>query len=112
MDERRKHQSRDEWRKWYKRKGWQDLRFAQLSKQPLCERCLKSDKYVAADVVNHKIPHKGNWSLFNDPANLESVCKQCHDSTIQHEEKHGFNKSVGVDGWPVDDKHPFNKERE
>ncbi len=105
-------EEREEWRKWYKLKIWKDLRKQQLDKQPFCERHLKKGAYIVANVVNHKTPHKGDWKLFNDPANLESTCKHCHDTTIQYEEIHGFSKEIGADGWPVDDKHPFNKNTE
>ena len=96
---------REVWRKWYKLKIWKDLRKLQLQKKPFCNRC-----GGIADTVNHIRPHKGDWTLFNNTGNLESVCKQCHDSTIQFQEIHGYDKTVELDGWPVDPEHPFNKE--
>ncbi|RYG87376.1 MAG: HNH endonuclease [Alphaproteobacteria bacterium] len=38
-------------------------------------------------VVNHIVPHRGNEALFWDPANLQTVTKQVHDSLIQAEEQ-------------------------
>jgi len=61
-------------------------------------------------VVNHRRPHRGDWALFIDPRNHESVCKPCHDSAIQREEKRGLS-CVGVDvtGRPTDPSHPWNR---
>ena len=58
-------------------------------------------------VVNHKMPHKGNLTLFYDPSNLEAVCWSCHSGAIQSEEALGYDTTIGSDGWPVDDRHPI-----
>jgi 5-methylcytosine-specific restriction protein A len=98
---------REPWRKWYKQKAWLSLRQQQLAKQPLCERHLKRGQAVAANVVNHLRPHRGDRLLFLNPANLESVCKACHDGEIQQQEKRGHSSRAGADGWPVDKRHPL-----
>ena len=54
-------------------------------------------------------PHKGDLTLFNDPANLESVCWRCHSGAIQSEEALGYDTTIGADGWPIDPKHPMSK---
>lgn len=84
-DARRRRNS--PWRAWYSLKAWFTARQAQLARQPLCERHLARGDVVAATVVNHRIPHRGAWALFIDPANHESVCKPCHDGDIQREER-------------------------
>ncbi len=94
------------WRKFYSTPAWRAARTAQLRKQPLCERCSTNERPVVAGVVNHRTPHKGDWDLFIDPANHESVCKPCHDGEIQSEERRGHSTRVGVDGWPIDERHP------
>lgn len=81
---RRKHAP---WRGWYKLKAWLIAREAQLSREPFCARCARDGVVMPADVVNHRIPHKGDWSLFIDPANHESTCEHHHNSEIQSEEK-------------------------
>ena len=71
-------------------------------------RCQRCGVYLADDggksprsaTVNHKTPHKGDLTLFFDPDNLEAVCKRCHDSDIQSEERSG-KPTIGVDGWPI-----------
>jgi len=74
------------WRLWYGLAAWKAARLAQLALQPLCERHLARDQVVPATVVNHRRPHRGDWGLFIDPENHESVCKACHDGEIQREE--------------------------
>lgn len=75
------------WRRFYKTAAWLQARAAQLSLQPLCERCLAEGIIEPATVVNHRTPHKGDWLLFIDPANHESTCKPHHDRDIQAEER-------------------------
>lgn len=77
------------WRVWYSQRVWREARAAQLSREPLCRRCAGQGRIVVATVVNHIIAHRGDWALFCDPANHESVCKTCHDGLIQSEERTG-----------------------
>jgi len=37
--------------------------------------------------VDHIKPHKGNLALFWDEANLQSLCKKCHDGEKQKQDK-------------------------
>jgi len=97
------------YRKLYTTAAWTHARRAQLVRQPLCERCLVAGKVAAATVVHHRIPHKGDWVLFIDLANHESVCADCHDGPIQSEERRGFSTSVDQAGWPTDPRHPANR---
>ena len=61
---------------------------------------------MRSGVVDHIRPHKGDEVLFFDPANLQAICKECHDSRKQLIERHGFDPTVGEDGWPIDPDHP------
>jgi len=80
----------------------------QLQLHPLCVRCQAEGVMITATVVNHRVPHRGDWTLFSE-GELESVCKPHHDQTIQREEHHGYSDRVDEDGYPVDPQHPFNK---
>ena len=89
------------------------------------ERILKRDLYTCrmpgcgvglttgrthprAAVVDHKTPHNGDPELFWCPdEGLQSTCKKCHDRVKQAIEKRGFSDQIGVDGFPVDKRHPF-----
>jgi 5-methylcytosine-specific restriction protein A len=104
-----RRRSEKRWRNWYKLKAWLVARAAQLAKQPLCERCLQRKRIVAATVVNHRKPHKGDWALFIDPANHESSCKPCHDGEIQQEERTGYVAGCDEHGRPLDPNHPWNR---
>lgn len=95
--------------KMYDTRTWRLLRDAHLKANPLCELCLRRDRTTAGTVVHHKVPHRGDWSKFRDPSNLETACKSCHDGELQLKEKRGFSNRVGLDGFPLDEEHPFNK---
>lgn len=95
--------------RWYGLKEWKVAREAQLAVQPLCERCLQSEDVTPATVVNHRIPHRGDWSLFIDPNNHESLCAPHHDSLVQREEARGYTIGSDVNGRPVDPGHPWNQ---
>jgi 5-methylcytosine-specific restriction endonuclease McrA len=62
------------------------MRAAQLARQPLCEECLKVDRTTPATIAHHKHAHRGRQQMFFDAANLASVCKHCHDTTLHSEE--------------------------
>ncbi len=38
-------------------------------------------------VVDHVTPHKGNLVLFWDEGNLQALCKRCHDTEKQRQER-------------------------
>lgn len=97
------------YRQLYRTKAWIKGRLQFLAQHPLCERCQAKGRITAASVVNHRTPHKGNLDLFFDQANWEPTCKPCHDSDIQSEERSGFSKAIGDDGWPTCSKHPANR---
>lgn len=91
------------WRAWYNSAEWKRLRAAQLSAEPQCAMCLADNRpWVAATVVDHKRPHRGDKALFFDPENLQSLCKRHHDSDKQMLEKSGrVRVRIGLDGYPV-----------
>jgi hypothetical protein len=37
---------------------------------------------------------------------FQSLCKECHDSTKKFVELHRFRPDIGLDGWPLDPRHP------
>lgn len=92
---------RAEWRKWYKTKAWQRLRYHHLKKEPLCRYCQQEGKTTEAQAVDHITPHKGDNTLFHDPANLMSLCFTHHNSAKQKEEKRGQPIGCDVRGNPV-----------
>ena len=84
---------------------WQAARIGFLKKHPLCVRHSDRGLTVAAVVVDHKVPHRGNMKLFCDKNNWQSLCKHCHDSHKQRLERSGVVVGCGLNGMPLDDKH-------
>ena len=70
--------------------------------------CKAEGRITPATVVDHIKPHKGDRALAFDPDNLQGLCKAHHDSAKQSEERRGYSKAVGLDGFPSDQRHPFN----
>lgn len=88
---------------------WQKRRLLWLLNHPLCRWCDEANRVTPATVVDHIEPHRGDPQLFWDETNWQSLCKDCHDGAKQSEEKRGYSKAVGEDGWPLDKRHPVNK---
>ena len=88
---------------------WAKCRALFLQKNPLCALHEQRGELVAASVVDHVKPHRGNAQLFWDEANWQSLCAPCHSSAKQSQERVGFSRQVGVDGWPIDPLHPANR---
>lgn len=74
------------WHGWYSLPIWtDDLRPAQLLREPFCRECARQGIRTRASVVDHIVPHRGDWALFVDPANHQSLCKTCHDRKTARE---------------------------
>jgi len=88
---------------------WERARLVYLRQFPLCVKCEASGLFVAATVVDHIVPHRGDQVLFWDSENnWQSLCKSHHDSEKQSEERLGYSPRIGADGWPLDPAHPAN----
>jgi 5-methylcytosine-specific restriction protein A len=87
---------------------WKALRRLQLQREPLCAYCLKQGKHIPATIADHVVPHNGDGRRFFE-GKLQSLCKRCHDGAKKSEEKLGYSTAIGVDGRPIDPKHPANK---
>jgi 5-methylcytosine-specific restriction enzyme A len=82
----------------------------QLRQYPLCAMCLARGVTTAAEVCDHVTPHRGDeWLFYN--GELQSLCGHCHNSRKKQQETHGYQRDVGIDGWPLDPRHPANKPR-
>ncbi len=88
---------------------WKRLRRAQLNKEPLCKFCEEKGVIEQATIVDHIIRHKGDKAKFYDSSNLQSLCKLCHDQEKKIMENREDWHPVGVDGWPSDPDHHFNR---
>jgi len=73
------------WSGWYNLKIWKVARRNQLTSEPLCRECKKEGVDQPAREVDHIIPHKGNWELFIDSDNLQSLCSTHHSRKTYNE---------------------------
>ena len=88
----------------YNDKLWLKTRAKFLAKNKSCKFCGS-----VATVVDHITPHKGNYALFINDSNWQSLCKLCHDSAKKKAEIRGV-EHIGVDsnGFPLDPNHLWN----
>lgn len=67
---------------------WRKLRLSYIQNNPLCEECLKEDKYTDATgkkgVVDHITPINSGGAVF-DRANLQTLCNKCHNRKSANE---------------------------
>ena len=96
------------WRTWYYLERWRRLRRLQLRGDPLCAICLKRGVVSVATIADHIEPHHGDWNQFLT-GKLQSLCFNCHNSSKQFQDRHGYLKDIGPDGWPIDPRHPANQ---
>lgn len=93
-----KHRPRDrrkasaEYHGWYMLPIWTDrLRPEQLLREPFCRECARlyaeddPRRRTPATVVDHVVPHRGDWAIFTDASNLQSLCKRHHDKKTAQE---------------------------
>ena len=67
------------WHRWYSLPVFRDeLRPMQLLKEPFCRECARQGRRIRATDVDHITPHRGDWALFVNPHNLQSLCHSCH----------------------------------
>lgn len=84
------------WHAWYNLPVWKnDLRPAQLLREPFCRECAVQGKRVRAVAVDHVKPHRGSWALFVDPANHQSLCKRHHDAKTMRELNESMREFTG-----------------
>lgn len=77
----------------YSSTRWRIARMHFLAEHPLCIKCTTPDRPVAAGIVDHKRPHKGDLALFWDQDNWQPMCKPCHDRKTATEDS-TFAKKV------------------
>lgn len=103
-------QQAQEYRKNYHTRRWRQIRAGQLQREPLCAICLKAGRVTAATVCDHIDPKTKETNFFAGP--FQSLCDEapwrCHSSTKQQQERIGYDKTIGLDGWPTDPMHPAN----
>lgn len=68
----------------YNTARWRELRLVKLSRNPLCEMCLKEGRITPTEDIHHIVSfmtvydYQQRLRLAFDFNNLMSLCKQCH----------------------------------
>ena len=75
---------------------WQKYRKSFLMKHPFCESCLKRGQITNATVVDHIVPHKGNYRLFWDESNHQALCATCHNRKTATEDMASWDTNQGL----------------
>ena len=76
------------WRAWYNTARWQKLRWQVLVDAMFtCAMCGKMEAQSRNLVADHITPHRGDEALFWDRQGIQCLCKSCHDSAKQREER-------------------------
>jgi 5-methylcytosine-specific restriction protein A len=65
---------------------WQQARLRFLTANPLCVMCDAKGLTVAADVVDHRVAHRGDERIFWDRSGWQSMCVECHNRKREAEE--------------------------
>lgn len=89
-----------------------------LAKHPYCVHHLEMGRMVKSNVVDHKVPHKGDHKLFWDRSNWQALCFSCHNCKTALNDGGGYNREVRADGVmrgtkmtgePADPNHHWNR---
>lgn len=92
----------------YKTPRWQGIRRETLTRDSSCVTCLaERGERRPSTHCDHVNPHRNDPRLFFKGP-FQGLCDPCHNAKKQREELEGFSRTIGLDGWPVDDRHPFN----
>lgn len=71
----------------YNGKEWKTARRYKIMDSPLCEICLEKGKRTPAVIVHHlvEIRTDSGWRRRLDKSNLQSVCRECHNTIHKKE---------------------------
>ena len=72
---------------------WQKARLVFLDRNPLCVHCMQDGRTEPATVVDHKIPHKGDYGLMWDRSNWQPLCERHHNIKTASQDG-GFGREI------------------
>ncbi|MEY9979035.1 HNH endonuclease [Lysinibacillus sp. RC79] len=75
-----------QYRRFYKSKSWQNLSFRYRLSHPICEECIQLGLAVKADVTDHIVEIKDDWTRRLDETNLRSLCHHHHAIKTKQEQ--------------------------
>jgi uncharacterized protein YlaI len=98
------------WQKLYKSRRWEHRSQRNLQAHKyLCQECLKNGKTVPATLSHHVREYQPSFSELDFwYGELTALCHDCHFRIhYGHEVNRDFETDIGVDGFPIDPRHPF-----
>jgi 5-methylcytosine-specific restriction enzyme A len=85
------------WGKWYHSSAWRRLVewFWTIPENAICAGILENGQRCTrpATQCDHRVPHKGDWGLFMDRANLQGLCASHHSEKTAREDG-GFGHAI------------------
>lgn len=84
------HSKAEHWRGWYSLVRWKSLRARVFKRDGYRCRMRGCGVFIADPklrIADHIEPHRGDPALFWDDENVQTLCKPCHDSAKQREER-------------------------
>lgn len=88
---------------------WRTARATYLASHPLCKDHEQRGHIVAATIVDHIVPHRGDLALFWSRSNWQPLCKPCHDSHKQRLESGTPTPGCNTQGLPTDPAHHWHR---
>lgn len=91
----------------YSTASWRDLRAAKLTRDPLCESCLRREVVEPATVVDHVQAIAAGGAALPSLDELMSMCAACHNAktnAVDHPQSSGFRHALpgfDVEGNPI-----------
>jgi len=76
---------------------WRKYSRVRLKRDPLCVHCKAHGVLRTATVTDHIVPHRGDYELFWDPDNHQSLCITCHNQKTAKEDGGFGNRSHATD---------------
>jgi 5-methylcytosine-specific restriction protein A len=83
--------NRPDYYNWYNSSRWRNAREIFLKLHPLCIECEKQGILTASNVVDHVKPHLGDYDLFWDTSNWQSLC--AHHHSVKTSKYESWNKN-------------------
>ena len=96
----------------YDKRRWRRQSRAYLARNPYCAMCREVGRTQLAQVVDHRVPHRGDETLFWDQENWSALCKSCHDGPKASFDRSGKVKGCDAHGRPLDPNHHWNRPTE
>jgi 5-methylcytosine-specific restriction endonuclease McrA len=77
------------WSDWYTGSRWRKCVRPRILRRDLftCRQCGRIEGDTSLLVVDHIKPHRGDANLFWAEANMQVLCKSCHDRAKREEER-------------------------